>query len=67
MDPVRIEDGAIVTDCILGPNVVIGAGSTVTNCTLRDVSSGDRSVLISCVLTDSMIRGPGRTGGIADR
>jgi glucose-1-phosphate thymidylyltransferase len=55
VDPVRIEDGAIVTDCILGPNVVIGAGSTVTNCTLRDVIVGDRTVLTSCVLTDSMI------------
>lgn len=55
VDPVRIEDGAIVTDCILGPNVVIGAGSTVTNCTLRDTIVGDRTVLTSCVLTDSMI------------
>jgi glucose-1-phosphate thymidylyltransferase len=54
-EPVRIEEGARVTDCILGPNVVIGAGSTVTNCTLRDVIVGDGTTLTSCVLTDSMI------------
>jgi glucose-1-phosphate thymidylyltransferase len=55
IDPVRIEDGAIVTDCILGPNVVIGKGSTVTNCTLRDVIVGEGTALTSCVLTESMI------------
>ncbi len=54
-EPVRIEDGAIVTDCIIGPNVVIGKGSTVTNCTLRDVIVGDGSTLRSCLLTDSLI------------
>lgn len=64
VDPVRIEDGAIVTDCILGPNVVIGAGSTVTNCTLRDVIIGERSVLVSCVLTDSMIGDQAHLEGI---
>jgi glucose-1-phosphate thymidylyltransferase len=64
VDPVRIEDGAIVTDCILGPNVVIGAGSTVTNCTLRDVIIGERSVLTSCVLTDSMIGDQAHLEGI---
>ncbi len=53
--PVRIEEGATVTDCILGPNVVIGAGSTVTNCTLRDVIVGERTTVDRCVLTDSMI------------
>jgi len=55
VDPVRIEDGASVTDCHIGPNVVIGAGSNVSNCTLRDVIVGEKSTLRSCVLTDSMI------------
>jgi glucose-1-phosphate thymidylyltransferase len=55
VEPVRIEEGAMVSDSIVGPNVVIGAGSTVTNCTLRDVIVGDKSVLRSCVLTESMI------------
>ncbi len=55
IDPVRIENGATVTDCILGPNVVIGKESVVSNCTLRDTIIGDGSTLSSCVLTDSMI------------
>ena len=63
-EPVRIEDGAIVTDCIIGPNVVIGAASTVTNCTLRDVIVGDRTVLTSCVLTDSMVGDQAHLEGI---
>ena len=55
IDPVRIEDGARVTDCILGPNVVIGKDADVSNCTLRDAIVGDRTTLRSCVLTDSMV------------
>ncbi|MCE9600646.1 MAG: NTP transferase domain-containing protein [Gemmatimonadetes bacterium] len=55
VDPVRIEDGARVTDCILGPNVVIGRESVVSNCTMRDTIIGDRSTLSSCILTDSMV------------
>ena len=62
--PVRIEDGAIVTDCILGPNVVIGAGSTVTSCTLRDAIVGERTTLLSCILTDSMIGDQAHLEGI---
>ena len=55
IDPVRIEDGATVTDCILGPNVVIGRGSVVSNCTLRDTIVGDQTTLRSCILTESMV------------
>ncbi len=55
IDPVRIEDGATLTDCIIGPNVVIGKDSVVTNCTLRDTVVGDRTTLRSCILTDSML------------
>ncbi|MFN0097283.1 MAG: sugar phosphate nucleotidyltransferase [Gemmatimonadaceae bacterium] len=55
IEPVRIEDGALVTDSIVGPNVVIGKDSVVTNCTLRDVVVGDRTTLSSCILTDSMV------------
>lgn len=55
IEPVRIEDGAQVTDSILGPNVVIGKDSVITNCTLRDVVVGDKTTLSSCILTDSMV------------
>lgn len=53
--PVRIEDGATVTDSYLGPNVVIGAGSVVKGCTLRDTIVGDGTTLVGCILHDSMI------------
>ena len=54
-EPVRIEDGATVSDSYIGPNVVIGAGSTVKGCTLRDTIIGDSSTVTGCTLTDSMI------------
>ena len=60
VEPVRIEDGAFVTDAYIGPNVVIGKGSRVTDCTLRDTIVGDDSTLAKCILTDSMI-GDGAT------
>lgn len=53
--PVRIEEGATVRDCYIGPNVVIGAGSTVTASTLRDTIIGEKSNLTACTFTDSMI------------
>src|SRR5688572_12177048 len=40
-DPVRVEEGATVNDSYIGPNVVIGKGSVVTNCTLVDTIIGD--------------------------
>ncbi len=52
---VRIEEGARVTDSVIGPNVVIGKDTEVTNCTLRDTIVGDRGALRGCVLTDSMV------------
>ncbi|MBX3173505.1 MAG: NTP transferase domain-containing protein [Gemmatimonadaceae bacterium] len=54
-EPVRIEDGAVVKDSIVGPNVVIGAGTTVSNCTMRDTIVGNGSSLSACTLHDSMV------------
>jgi glucose-1-phosphate thymidylyltransferase len=55
IEPVRIEDGATVTDATIGPNVVIGAGSVVTNCTMRDTIIGEKSTVSGSILRDSMI------------
>lgn len=55
IEPVRIEDGATVTDATVGPNVVIGAGSVVTNCTMRDTIIGEKSAVSGSILRDSMI------------
>jgi glucose-1-phosphate thymidylyltransferase len=54
-EPVRIEEGAEVVDSYVGPNVVIGKGSVVRNCTLRDTIVGEGTTLTGCVLHDSMI------------
>jgi len=53
--PVRIEDGAIVEDTTIGPNVVVGKGSVVRNSTLRDTIIGDKSSVTACQLHDSML------------
>jgi glucose-1-phosphate thymidylyltransferase len=55
VEPVRIEDGAVVSDSTIGPNAVIGAGSVVKGCTLRDTIVGEKSTLSGCTLHDSMI------------
>jgi glucose-1-phosphate thymidylyltransferase len=55
VEPVRIEDGAVVSDSTIGPNAVIGAGSVVKGCSLRDTIVGEKSALSGCTLHDSMI------------
>ena len=54
-DPVRIEDGATVKDSYIGPNVVIGKGSVITNCTLVDTIIGDNCRITGCTLGESMV------------
>ncbi len=55
VEPVRIEAGAVVEGSTVGPNVVIGAGTSVKGSTLRDTVIGDKSSLDDCTLHDSMI------------
>ncbi len=55
IEPVRIEAGAVVEGSTVGPNVVIGAGTSVKGCTIRDAVIGDKSTLDACSLHDSMI------------
>ena len=54
-DPVRIEDGAVLERCSVGPNVTIGTGTVVRDSTLRNVIVGERSLVERCTLTNSMI------------
>ncbi len=55
IEPVRIEAGAVVEGSTVGPNVVIGAGTSVKGCVLRDTIVGDKSTLDGCTLHDSML------------
>lgn len=54
-DPVRIEDGAVLERCSVGPNVTIGAGTVVRDSALRNVIVGEKSLVERCTLTNSMI------------
>jgi glucose-1-phosphate thymidylyltransferase len=55
IEPVRIEAGAVVEGSTVGPNVVIGAGTSVKGCTLRDTIVGEKGTLDGCTLHDSML------------
>ena len=55
VEPVRIEAGAVVEGSTVGPNVVIGAGTSVKGCTLRDTIVGEKGTLEGCTLHDSML------------
>lgn len=55
IEPVRIEAGAVVEGSTVGPNVVIGAGTSVKGCTLRDTIVGEKGTLDGCSLHDSML------------
>lgn len=55
IEPVRIEAGAVIEGSTVGPNVVIGAGTSVKGCTLRDTIVGEKGTLDGCTLRDSML------------
>lgn len=55
VEPVRIEAGAVIEGSTVGPNVVIGAGTSVKGCTLRDTIVGEKGTLDGCALHDSML------------
>lgn len=55
IEPVRIEAGAVVEGSTIGPNVVIGAGTSVRGSTLRDTIVGEKGTLDGCTLHDSML------------
>jgi glucose-1-phosphate thymidylyltransferase len=55
IEPVRIEAGAVVEGSTVGPNVVIGAGTSVKGSTLRDAVVGEKCTIDGCTLHDSML------------
>ncbi len=62
-DPVYIEDGVRLADCTIGPNVALGAGSSVTGSTVADSILGNNvrvrgaTVEASLVGDDQVIEG----------
>ena len=55
IDPVYVEDDVILRACTIGPNVSIGAGSTVEHSELRDTIVDAGAHVARCTLHDSMI------------
>jgi glucose-1-phosphate thymidylyltransferase len=55
IEPVYIEDGATIERATVGPNVSLGANSTVRDSVLRDAVIGERATIIDSVLHDSFL------------
>lgn len=54
-DPVYIEDGVVLKNSTVGPNVSISAGTVVENSEIRDSVIGERAKISHCTLRESMI------------
>jgi glucose-1-phosphate thymidylyltransferase len=54
-DPVYIEDGVVLKNSTVGPNVSISSGTVVENSEIRDTVIGERARISHCVLRESMI------------
>lgn len=57
--PALVASDAVVEDCTLGPNVVVGAGARLRGCTLRDTLVAPGARLDGVVATHEVITGDG--------
>jgi glucose-1-phosphate thymidylyltransferase len=55
VEPVYIEDGVTLRDCTVGPNVSIGAGSTIERSELRDTVVGTKATIRDSTLANSLV------------
>jgi len=55
VEPVYIEDGVTITSSTVGPNVSIGAGSSVEGSTLRDTIVGSQARIAHSSLANSLL------------
>jgi glucose-1-phosphate thymidylyltransferase len=67
IDPVYIEDNVTLAASTIGPNVAIGAGSTVENATLSDTIVGNGSTVKQSKLTQSLIGDAAAVEGITGK
>lgn len=54
-DPVRVEEGAVVSHSVLGPNVTVAAGARVENSTVTDTILGSGCSVTGSTLHDSLV------------
>ncbi len=55
IDPVYVEDGVVLRESTIGPNVSIAAGSTVEGSTIRDSVVGEKATITRCNIEKSMV------------
>jgi glucose-1-phosphate thymidylyltransferase len=55
VEPVYIEDGAVVERSTVGPNVSVGRGTHIRDSTVRDAIIGDDTVIRDCALRGSLV------------
>ena len=53
--PVRVEEGAVVLNSVIGPNVTVEAGARVEDSTVANTILGFESTIIGCTLHDSLV------------
>ena len=63
-EPVRVEEGAVLEDAEIGPNVTIGVGAKVRRSKLRDCIVGENSVVEGCDLHDSLVGADVKVSGV---
>ena len=54
-DPVRVEEGAVVRNSVIGPNVTVEAGARVEDSTVADAILGSGSTIVRSTLHDSLV------------
>ncbi len=55
IDPVYLEDGVVLRNAVVGPNVSVSAGSVIEKSSVRDSIVGARTTLKDCAVHDSMV------------
>ncbi|HET9425943.1 MAG TPA: sugar phosphate nucleotidyltransferase [Gemmatimonadaceae bacterium] len=67
IDPVYIEDGVTLASSTIGPNVSIGAGSTIENSTMSDTLVGNGSTVKRATLKQSLIGDSAVVDGVSGK
>jgi glucose-1-phosphate thymidylyltransferase len=55
IDPVYLEDGVVLRNATVGPNVSVSAGTVLEKSTVRDSIIGAGATITDCALHDSMV------------
>lgn len=55
IEPVHIEEGAVVRGCILGPNVSVAAGSVIETSIVRNSIINSKSLIRNMILEESIL------------